>query len=370
MILLILIVISALGVSGLCSILEASLLSASLVKLSKRKGRGDKGAARLLELKEKHIDDSISAILTYNTIAHTVGAALSGAQAARVFGDQWVGLFSGVLTLMILVFTEIIPKTVGTVYAERLAGFSGRVISLMILPPMKWLLYLTRALTRLFAKKSEKMTTRGDVQAIVRLATRDGALADGESEVMSNLLRLKDIQVCDVMTPRTVVSMFEETLSIREALTMPEVLAYSRVPVYRERRDNFQGYILIRELLNMARDPENVERSLSELARPILVIEETLSVEQALKDMQRQAEHFAIVIDELGVLSGVVSLEDLFETMLGQEIVDEFDKVADLRRLALELRDKRLARMKRRWQPIEADQRADRERTAPSKVPQ
>ena len=350
MLLLIIIVLSALGISGLCSVLEASLLSASVVKLSELKARGDKGAMRLLDLKENHIDDSISAILTYNTIAHTVGAALSGAQAAVVFGDRWVGLFSGVLTLMILVFTEIIPKTVGTVYAERLAGFSGRMISLMIKPPMKWLLYLTRALTRLFARKKEELTTRGDVQAIVRLATRDGTLADDESKVMSNLLHLKEIEVREVMTPRTVVAMFDESQTIREVLDDPAARVYSRLPVYRESRDNFQGYILVRDLLREAIEPDGAERKLSELTRPVLVLEETLSVGQSLQEMQGKAEHFAVVIDDLGILSGVVSLEDLFETLLGQEIVDELDRVTDLRKRAVELRDKRLARMKRRWQ--------------------
>lgn len=352
MTLLIIIVLVALGVSGLCSILEASLLSASVVELSQRAEKGNKGAARLLELKQDHVEDSISAILTYNTIAHTVGAALSGAQAAVVFGDDWVGLFSGVLTLLILVFTEIIPKTVGTVHAGRLAGFSGRVISLMILPPMKWLLFITGALTRLIARDSKKTMTRGDVKAMVKIAARDGALPPDESTLLSNLLRFEDIQIQDIMTPRTVLAMVKKKDSVEKVLNEPDVKAFSRLPVYSESRDNIEGYILTRELLEASLEPEGKDRPVEDFVRPIQLIDDSTSVGTALKDLVRRNEQIAMVIDELGALSGLVSLEDLFETALGTEIIDELDQVVDLRQKALELRDRRLARMRERLQRV------------------
>lgn len=352
MALLIFIVVAALGISALCSILEASLLSASVVELSQRAEGGDKGAAKLLELKQDRIDDSISAILTYNTIAHTVGAALSGAQAAVVFGDTWVGVFSGVLTLLILVFTEIIPKTVGTVYAGRLAGFSGRVISFMILPPMKWLLFITRALTRLIAREGKKSMTRGDVMAMVKIAARDGALPPNESTLLSNLLRFEDIKVKDIMTPRTVLAMVEKTETIESTLAEPDFKAFSRLPVYLESKDNVQGYVLTRELLEASIETGGGSHPIADHVRPVKVIDESLSVGAALKDLVQRKEQIAMVIDELGVLSGLVSLEDLFETALGAEIIDELDQVVDLRQKALELRDKRLARMRERLQRV------------------
>lgn len=350
MLLLAIIVLAALSVSATCSILEATLLSVTPVELSRRKESGDAGAARLLDLKEHHIDDAISAILTYNTIAHTVGAALSGAQAAVVFGDAWVGVFSGVLTLLVLLFTEIIPKTVGTVYAEQMAGFAGRLISLMILPPMKWLLYITRALTRLVAREGKRSMTRGDVMTTVKIAAREGALAQNETLLLSNVLQFEEIQVKDVMTPRTVLTMFDAGLTVSQALEVPEIKAFSRIPLFSGSRDNAEGYVLTRQLLEAALTDAGRERQLSEFARPITLIEETSTVGSALKELVNKHEQFGLVIDELGVLSGLVSLEDLFETALGAEIVDELDQVADLRKKALELRDKRLARVRALWQ--------------------
>ena len=346
MFLLVLIVVSALSISFICSILEASLLSASVLELSRRADGGNKGAARLLLLKEKRIDDAIAAILTYNTIAHTVGAALSGAQAAVVFGDAWVGVFSGVLTVLILIITEIIPKTIGTVHAERLAGPVGLTISLMIKPPMKWILYLTRALTRLFASKEHKVTTRGDVMAMLKIATRDGALHKEETRVLANFLQFDEINVSMVMTPRTVVTMFEESQSLGALLDAQESRAYSRIPIYRETRDHVTGYVLMRELLQEAAEDRTQKTSAAHFMRPLLVVREDLSVGAALKQFVKEKTHLAMVADELGMVSGLVTMEDLIETALGVEIVDEFDRAVDMRKVALELRDRRLAQMK------------------------
>ena len=346
MLLLLLIVASALSISFLCSILEASLLSASVVELSRRKEQGNKGAALLLDLKENRLEDAIAAILTYNTIAHTVGAALSGAQAAVVFGDSWVGLFSGVLTLLILIITEIIPKTIGTVHAERLAGPVARIISLMIMPPMKWILYGTRALTSLFASKEHKTTTRGDVVAMLKIATRDGALHQEESRVLANFLKFDEINVSMVMTPRTVVTMFEEEQTLGDILEASESRAYSRIPTYRDTKDHVTGYVLVRELLQEAAEDVPPDTPVSNYLRPLPVVPENLSVGAALKQFVREKAHMAVVADELGMISGLVTMEDLIETALGVEIVDELDRAVDMRKVALELRDRRLAQMR------------------------
>ncbi len=345
MFLLILIVGSALAISFFCSILEATLLSSRVVQLSQRKEQGDKGAALLLQLKETQLEDAIGAILTYNTIAHTVGAALSGAQAAVVFGSNWLGLFSGVLTLLILIFTEIIPKTLGTVYSEKLAGVVGLTLFIMIKPPMKWILFFTRALTRLVAPSKPQTTTRGDVQAMVKLAARDGAIASDESKVLSNLLNFEEIPVSDVMTPRTVVTMFDESQSLSEVVAIQASRAYSRIPLYRETRDDVRGYVLMRELLRALNEGKERDALVSTFARPLMIIPETLSVGNALKQFTQQKIHMALAADELGVISGLVTMEDLIETALGVEIVDELDQATDLRKVAIELRDKRLSQM-------------------------
>jgi CBS domain containing-hemolysin-like protein len=346
MLLLVLIVTVSLSVSFLCSILEASLLSASLVELSRRRDKGDRGAARLLALKEDRLEDSIAAILTYNTIAHTVGAALAGAQAAVVFGDAWVGVFSGVLTLLILVITEIIPKTIGTVHAERLAGVVGRIISLMLLPPMRWILFLTRALTRLFTARRHRTTTRGDVLAMLKIATRDGALRQEETRVLANFLRFDEITVGVVMTPRTVVTMFEEGTTLQEVLADPESRAYSRFPIYNQTRDHVTGYVLVRAVLRAVQDGADPASPVSAYKRPLLIVSEELSVGAALREFTGQKAHLAVVTDELGVVTGLVTMEDLVETALGVEIVDELDRAVDLRKVATELRDRRLAGMR------------------------
>ncbi len=356
-----LIVTLALSISFLCSILEASLLSASVVELSRRKENGNKGAGLLLHLKESRLEDSIAAILTYNTIAHTVGAAMSGAQAAVVFGDAWVGVFSGVLTVLILIITEIIPKTIGTVHAERLAGPVARIISLMIMPPMKWVLYITRALTSLFASKEHKTTTRGDVVAMLKIATRDGALRQEESKVLANFLKFDEINVSMVMTPRTVVTMFEESQTLAELLGASESKAYSRIPIYKESQDHVTGYVLIRELLQEAAEDMPGETPVSRYLRPLPVVPEDLSVGAALKQFVREKAHMAMVADELGMISGLVTMEDLIETALGVEIVDELDRAVDMRKVALELRDKRLAQMRILREKYEANRESDQE---------
>jgi magnesium and cobalt exporter, CNNM family len=349
MLLLVLIVVLALSISGICSILEASLLSSSTLKLSQRAETGDKGAKRLLNLKENRIDDAISAILTWNTIAHTVGAALSGAQAAVVFGDAWVGLFSGVLTLLILIFTEIIPKTVGTIYANGLSGFTGKTIHILMLPPMGWLLIGTRVITRMFARKHKQGTTRSDVHAILKLAADNGNLASEELKMLANLLEFEKITVNDVMTPRSVVTMFEKSQTLSDVIDSTTSKAFSRFPIYHDEPDSVIGYVLQRDLLRAAVEDSDSKTNLKEHIRPILSIDETATVGTALKLLTKKNEQLAIVLNEFAIPSGLVTLEDLFETALGIEIVDESDQVEDMRNKAMELRDERIARMKSLW---------------------
>lgn len=246
-------------------------------------------------------------------------------------------------------FTEIIPKTVGAAYAGNLAGFAGFTIGMMIKPPMKWILVVTRALTRLVAPKTTPVITRGDVAATVEIAARDGSLATDESTVLSNLLKLDGIRVEDVMTPRPVLVMLEVDETVEKAVAEPETKSYSRIPVYREKRDEIEGYVLVRDLMEAALTETGRNRKVSEFLRPISVVGESLSVGKALKRHTETKEQLSIVIDQHGALRGLVTLEDLFETAFGVEIVDELDEVADLRQKAVRMREQRMARMKERW---------------------
>jgi CBS domain containing-hemolysin-like protein len=342
--LLLAIVVSALAFSFLCSILEATILSIRTMELTARRERGDRGAERLLEIKQHRLDDAISAILTLNTVAHTIGAAISGWQAAVTFGDAWVGLFSFILTILILVITEIIPKTLGTTYASQLVtpvALALRVLLFLFAP----VLLMTRSLTRLLAHGGkENVVSRGEVAALVALAAQQGTLRDHEIRVVENVLRFDSVTVADVMTPRTVAVMLPSDSTLRE-LMQKGALPFSRIPLTEGSQDQVTSYVLHRQLLWEAARGANLDRPLSDFARPIWSIAETESVGRALRQLIERTEHLVLVADEFGGVSGLVTLEDLVETILGVEILDESDEVADLRTVAAELRDRRLARM-------------------------
>jgi CBS domain containing-hemolysin-like protein len=349
--LLILFVGFALGVSFICSLLEATLLSVRLGTLSEQRKAGRRGAGLLLDLKRNRVDDAISAILILNTISNTLGATLAGAQAARVFGSAWIGLFSGVLTLLILVVSEIIPKTLGAVYARSLAWLVGWAL-LYLTRAMAPALVISRVMTRLLTRGRKSVFSRGELTALIETATRDGALSPDESALLANLLRVREVQVEDVMTPRTVTFMMPVTATVRELLAEPEAEAFSRIPLYREDPDNVVGYVLQRDVLKAAASGCDRERRLEGFMREIWFIPELTSVGQALQQFLERREPIAMVADEHGALAGLVTLEDLTETMLGTEIVDEFDRIVDLRQKALELRDRRLQRLRQKRELI------------------
>jgi CBS domain containing-hemolysin-like protein len=339
----------ALGISFLCSLLEATLLSARIVSLSQRRAEGSKGAALLLELKQSRLEDAISAVLIINTVANTLGATMAGAQAAVVFGSGWVGLFSGVLTFLILVFSEIIPKTLGSAYAAPLSGFVGSVLHVLT-RGMAPVLLLTRAITRLLARNREVSFSRGDLATVIAVATKDGAISTDESRLFENLLRFREVQVEDVMTPRTVAFMMPDDATIADLLRTPEAEVFSRIPLFSGDKDHVLGYVLQREILKAAASGYDPGQPLNGYMRPITFIPELASVGSALRQILVRREHIAAVTDEHGGISGLVTLEDLTETILGVEIVDESDRIADLRQAAARLRDERLERLLKKRQ--------------------
>ncbi len=331
----------ALGVSFLCSIMEAVLLSVtpSYVAAHQHTTTG-----RLLQRLKRDIDRPLAAILSLNTIAHTAGAAGAGAQAAKIFGDAYVGIISGILTLLILVLSEIIPKTVGALYWRALAPAVARM-----LPPMIWILYpfvlLSKGITRLLARERRAPSiSREELAALAELGRQQGVFEQEELRILKNLLRFHALRAKDIMTPRTVVFALPEELTIAEVLRRHPELRFSRIPIYRKTKDHITGYVLKDEmLLRAARDEGDLP--LHQLRREILVVPENLPLPELFERMLNRLEHIALVIDEYGGTAGIVTLEDVVETLLGLEIVDEVDSTRDMQELARQQWRRRAARL-------------------------
>jgi CBS domain containing-hemolysin-like protein len=337
------------GVSFACSLLEAALLSSRNINLAHQRDEGSRGAGLLLDLKQTHVDDAISAILTLNTVANTLGATLAGAQAAKIFGSAWVGVFSGALTFLILVVSEIIPKTLGAVYSSQLSGFVGWSLHILTKAMMPALV-LSRLLTRVLTRGQETTLSRGELATTIATAAEDGTISPGESKIFENLLRFEEVRIEDVMTPRTVAVMLPADSTITDLLADREAEAFSRIPLYRDNRDNVVGYVLQREILKRLADGCHQDTTLESLMRSIPFIPEVATVAAAMRQILERREPIAMAIDEHGGISGLVTLEDLTETVLGVEIVDESDRIVDQRQAAAALRDQRMERVQRRRQ--------------------
>ena len=332
MTLLILYVALAIGVSFLCSIMEAVLLSVTpgyLVSISKTMPAV---AKRLWNFKE-NIEEPLSAILSLNTIAHTVGAAGAGAQAAKVFGSNWLGLFSALLTLAILFFSEIIPKTIGTVYWKQLApGTSQLLVWLMV--PLKPFVWLSSFASRTISSKHVRVhVSRDEFKALADLGAQQGVLDEDESRVVESLLRFRSMTASQVMTPRIVIFGLPEDDTVGDIIERRQPLRYSRIPIFRESIDRLAGVVLKDEILERAAQGET-DVKLIELRRDLFFVPGTLRLSHLLDLFLSSREHIAAVVDEFGGTAGVVTLEDLIETLLDLEIVDEIDSVEDLRAAA------------------------------------
>jgi CBS domain containing-hemolysin-like protein len=312
--------------------MEAVLLSTPISWLKSRLESGDKTAGTMITLKED-IDKPLSAILSLNTVAHTVGAAGVGAQATIVFGEAYFGIVSAVLTILILVLTEIIPKTLGANYNRELVGISAKVIKGMIFItyPLVW---LSSIMTKMLAReKSELTTSREEISALASIGTQEGIFADKENKIIQNLIKLKSLKIKDVMTPRIVVVTANEEMTLEEFLKNKEFLHFSRIPIFHENRDNITGYIF-RELVfeKLAEDQFNLQ--LKDIKRDIVQFPESMTLFNAWEEMLQKKEHISLIVDEYGGMDGITTLEDIIESLLGFEIVDEKDQVEDMQQYA------------------------------------
>ncbi|NNG01523.1 MAG: HlyC/CorC family transporter [Desulfobacteraceae bacterium] len=332
-ILLVSYILLALVFSFLCSVAEAVLLSITPSYIA---GLGDnkpKLAALLKRLKQDKVDQSLAAILTLNTIAHTVGAIGAGAKATLVFGSAWFGLFSAIMTLMILFLSEIIPKTIGAMYWRTLAGLTAHFVRILIwsLFPLIW---ISEALTRLIARgKSAHVFSRDEFVAMAGIGERSGQIDEQESHIIRNLFRFGSLTAGDVMTPRTVIVAFPQDVTVTDALETRHKAPFSRLPLYGTDIDHITGFILRDDLL-LSKAQDRGGDTLESLKRDILTVPDKMKLSDLLTVLLDDRQHVALVVGEFGGTKGLVTLEDVVETLLGLEIVDEMDKVEDMQVLA------------------------------------
>lgn len=322
----------ALGFSFFCSVAEAVLLSISPSYTAQLKEQRS-AVAQIIERMKENVERPLAAILSLNTIAHTIGAAGVGAQAYVVFEGKFVGLTSAILTLLILVLSEIIPKTIGAVYWRSLAPIVVRSVNLLI-----WLMYPLVVMSEWIAKlmtpnQPHPTVTRAEVAALAARGAEEGHLHEDESRIVSNLFRFRELKVKDIMTPRTVVLSLPASMTVAQMWEAHPRLQFSRVPIYGDKPDDVIGFVLKDELL-LAKAEGHLNTPLGELKRDILAVPESAPLFQLFDQLIDQRAHICHVVDEYGGMAGLVTLEDLVETLLGLEIVDEADRTDDMQALA------------------------------------
>ncbi len=324
----------AIIVSFICSLLESVLLTISIAHVSVLEKDGTKAGKIMSELKE-NINRPLAAILTINTIANTIGAAGVGAQTHIIFGNEWVAFISGILTLSILIFSEIIPKTIGAKYNKSLVPFSAYTINTLMIVSWPFVI-LSESLSSLMGNGNnnrESKASREELLAMAEISEDEGSIDEQEGDIIENLMKLDDMPVEDIMTPRSVIFALKDIDSVGEVIDKHSPIAFSRIPIYKKDLNNIVGIVNRYTLVNkQAEDQFNV--NMSEIMSPIYSVVEKLSVSDVLDLFVKRREQMFIVTDDFGTITGIITLEDAIETLLGVEIVDEHDSVIDMRKLA------------------------------------
>ena len=332
MTLLIIFVALALGVSFLCSVLEAVLLTLTPSYISLLRQKRPR-VGRILEEYKQDVDRPLAAILSLNTIAHTVGAMGAGAQAVRVFGEAWVGVISAVLTFLILVLSEIVPKTLGAIYWKTLAPGVAYTLRILV-PSMAPLVWMSQGITKVIARGApQKTVSREEVAALADSGHLDGVLAEQESHILKSLMRAGPLRARDVMTPRVVVATVDETETVGAVDIHAPAWRFTRIPLHGDDREHLTGYVRKDEVF-AARLRGEADRPLSGIVRELLAVPESKPLAALLEQFLSGRDVIAQVIDEHGGFAGIVTMEDVVESFLGLEIVDESDSVEDMRALA------------------------------------
>ncbi len=321
----------ALFVSFVCSLAESVLLSVPQSYLATIKDRYH-WADSFLSYKQK-IDKPLSAILALNTVAHTIGAAGVGAEASKIFGRPSLGIVSAILTLLILILSEIIPKTLGALYCKSLSKLTFYCIKFMMILTYP-LVIISIRITQLFAKKNNQIISREEFSAMANLGYNEGVFSKDENRIIQNILNLKKIKVSEILTPRVVVVSANENLSIVDFKSQKKYLNFSRIPLFSDQNEKITGYVLLQDVLKNNTDNKNVKTNLSELKRDILAVPNTINLFVLFNRLIEKKEHISIVVDEYGGLDGIITMEDVIETFLGLEIMDESDQVIDMQKYA------------------------------------
>lgn len=314
--------------------MEAVLLSTPKSFIIAKKEKGNMWAQNFIDLKY-NIDKPLSAILSLNTVAHTVGAAGVGAQAVKVFGDAYFGLVSAILTILILVITEIIPKTIGAQYWRGLAKAASYLIrgTIIITYPIVWMsAIITNAISKY---KTGHSTSREEIAALTSIGADEGVFSESEHKIIQNLLRLKNVKVTEIKTPRVVVVAADENLLLNDFLKSKDYLTFSRIPTFSENKDNISGYVLRQTVFEKLAEDQHQLR-LQDIKREIVVIPDSMELFKVWEKLLEKKEHIALVVDEYGVVDGIVTMEDIIETILGLEIIDEKDTISNMQKYARE----------------------------------
>ncbi len=343
--LLLLFLVITLLVSFLCSTLESVLMTTTLSYISLREDEGDK-AAVLFKKYKLDTERPLAAILSLNTIANTVGSVGIGMQATLVFGNKWVGLTSAIVTLLILIFAEIIPKTIGTTYWKSLMTFTAYTTRALIVIMFPFVL-LVHYLTRMFHKEDsvgDNTVSREEVSAMANVGEEEGVIEKDENKIIQNIIRLDDIKAFEVMTPRVVAAIASEKMTLREYYDSDAYDHFSRIPVYADSPEFITGYVLRDDALeDLAED--HFDTKLGDIKRSLPYFNEDTSISDIFDAMLKQKSQIALVIDEYGCFQGIITLEDIIETIFGFEIIDENDVITDMQQYARERWQKRQKRI-------------------------
>lgn len=343
--LLIIFLLGAMSISFMCSLLEATLMSTPLSYINMREDEGYKPATHFKNYKTDNARP-IAAILSLNTIANTIGAAGVGAQATEAFGSQWFGLVSAITTILILVFSEIIPKTIGTRYWKKLMGFTTNTLRILItvLFPIVWVVEkLSRSIAA--SDEEEAAVSREEVAAMADMAEDEEVIDEDENKIIQNVIKLNDIKAEDVMTPSTVAAVAPESMTLKEFYKDQQYSHFSRIPVYADDDEYMTGYVLRSEALECLAE-DKFDKTLGEIKRDLKLYNEATSVSDIWDSLLKHKEQIAGIIDEYGSFQGILTLEDIIETVFGLEIIDERDDVADMRQYALDRWKQRQSRFK------------------------
>lgn len=324
----------ALFVSFTCSIVESVLLSTPHSFLVVKQEEGHKWAGSFIDMKI-NIDKPLSAILSLNTVAHTIGAAGVGVQAVNVFGEASFAIVSVILTLLILIITEIIPKTIGARYCRNLSKFTAYTINFMIIITYP-LVMMSSVITKMISNKNnEQSTSRAEIAAVASMGADEGIVSEKEHKIIQNILKLKNVKVTEIMTPRVVVATAEENLPLSDFLKNKNFLKFSRIPVYSKTEENITGYVFRQKVFEkLAEDKHHLK--LIDVKREIVMAPNSTVLFSLWEELLDNKEHIALIMDEYGGLDGIVTMEDIIETLLGLEILDEKDTISDMQKYARE----------------------------------